>query len=178
MNKQEIVAELLYIGFVAEKGRCYNRMWQINYRKTIRKHIKIMAKLNDVLNDIADFDCVLNELFFACRHNKEIGKFYNFTVDINKIKLEDKYINYPQVNGLMQDLINDLDKEVNKVFVNNKKVYYLLCSLHNLPRVYFGRDNKTLCQLGQLSISEEEALEYSYSNMNAKERERYKKYFI
>ena len=178
MNKQEIIGELLYIGFVAEKGRCYNRMWQPSYRKVIRKHIDIMNMLNDVLIDNADFDVVLREFIVICNSNREIGKFYNFEMDVNKLELDNNYIDYPKVNMLMQELIKALDKEVNKVIINRKEIYSLFCSLHNLPRVYLGKDKKTLCKLGQISISEEEALKYSYQNMNIKERQKYKEYFI
>lgn len=31
MNKHDVIVELLYIGIVVEKGRCYNQMWLVSY---------------------------------------------------------------------------------------------------------------------------------------------------
>ena len=33
MNIQNVIGELLYIGIVAEKGRCYGVRWKFGYKK-------------------------------------------------------------------------------------------------------------------------------------------------
>ena len=52
-------------------------------------------------------------------------------------------------------------------------MYDLLCALHNLPRVYFGKDKETLCRLKQEAISEQDAMEYAFDNMNADMKKKY-----
>ena len=63
--------------------------------------------------------------------------------------------------------------ELNKFFVSKEKVYYLLATMHNLPRVYLGEDKETLCELKQISISESEAIDYAYRNMDKHLKEKY-----
>ena len=52
-------------------------------------------------------------------------------------------------------------------------MYDLLCALHNLPRVYFGKDKETLCRLKQEAISEQDAIEYAFDNMNIDMKKKY-----
>lgn len=52
----------------------------------------------------------------------------------------------------------------------------LLRALHNLPRVYLGSKEETLCNINHSSIECSDVLEYSFSNMDEVTKQKYKKY--
>lgn len=173
MYIQEIIGELLYIGIVAEKGRCYGTRWKIGYKKILKKHIIALNELQQCLQlmDIEKSCIKINEFILICEKNAEIGKFYKFSnKKLNNVESGKNYIN---VNRLINIIFNELLVEVKKTFINKRKVYDLLCALHNLPRVYLGKDKETLCKLEQESISEQEAIEYLFENMNTDMRKKY-----
>ena len=164
---QDIIGELLYIGIVAEKGRCYGVRWKFGYKKTIKKHIIALNELQKCLQ-LDNKDVVrstIENFIVLCEKNYEIGKFYNFS--IKKLEKVDIGENYKKINLLIDKLFLDLLTELNKTYINKKKVYVLLCALHNLPRVYLGKNKKTLCNLNQEGISEQDAIKYSFSNMDS-----------
>ena len=77
MNYQNILAELLHIGLVAEKGRCYGRRWKCGYKKALRNHVKALHLLQVSLQSdnlqkkkdaISDFIIICNK----CLLNKSI----------------------------------------------------------------------------------------------------------
>lgn len=49
MTRQNVIGELLYIGIVAEKGRCYSRRWKLGYKKTLRTHVIALNELQKCL---------------------------------------------------------------------------------------------------------------------------------
>ena len=53
-------------------------------------------------------------------------------------------------------------------------MYDLLCALHNLPRVYLSKDKETLCELRQEPISEQDAIDYAFDNMNFDMKNKYR----
>ena len=174
MDVQEIIAEFLYIGIVAEKGRCYNRHWFFSYKKTLTMHIEALYKLSFFLEtprlDVVD---AINEFIRFCSCNSEISKFYPFYQKIvfeTDVKL--LYIEHKRIFRAIRVLLLDLLNELNKFFPSKKKVYYLLNALHNLPRVYF-KNGGTLCGIRGCYINEDDALNYAFSNMNPKLRETY-----
>ena len=83
MNIQDSIGELLYIGIVAEKGRCYGMRWKKNYKKNLKTHIRALNKLQIVLksNDINEIKNCVNDFINMCKKNSNFGKFYNFKVD-------------------------------------------------------------------------------------------------
>ena len=119
----------------------------------------------------------MHKLTILCEKYSEIGKFYNISLNIDAIQWDSQDNNYINVCQLMKKMLEDLKYEVSKIVINNNEVYSLLCSLHNLPRVFLGKDKKTLCKLNQHSITEEEALTYAYDNMNKGERIKYSIFF-
>ncbi len=172
---EDVVGELLYIGFVAEKGRCYGIKWKSNYKKTLTNHIYLLKELLDLLieNDETHIDSQINNFINKCKENYEIGKFYNF-----KGNNMDSFIHglsYDEINCLIKMMLDDLLSELDKIIVSKRKIYDLLCSLHNLPRVYLGKGKETLCDINQEAISVKDALEYSYKNMSIELREKYLK---
>ena len=72
MNWQNIIAELLYIGIVAEKGRCYGVRWKYGYKKTLRKHIKALNLLQVSLqsDNIEKKKDALNSFINICNKNR------------------------------------------------------------------------------------------------------------
>ena len=49
MYTQDIIGELLYIGIVAEKGRCYGVRWRFGYRRILKRHIIALNELQKCL---------------------------------------------------------------------------------------------------------------------------------
>ena len=101
MNVQDVIGELLYIGFVAEKGRCYGQVWSIGYRSTIRKHISELVKLNNLFENRNEIKLILNNFIFTCKNNNEIGKFYKISDDVDEITWEDIDNKFIIINQLM-----------------------------------------------------------------------------
>lgn len=174
MNIQNVIGELLYIGIVAEKGRCYERRWKFGYKKTLYKHIAALNELQKclLLTDEGSANTVIEKFVAVCRENYEIGKFYNFSDKVIGGELH-VGINYRVINQLMDELFLDLITEMKRTCIQKRKVYVLLCALHNLPRVYLGKDKETLCGLMQEAVSEQEAIEYAFDNMNADMKKKY-----
>lgn len=167
MCVQDIIGELLYIGIVAEKGRCYGVNWKLGYKKILRKHIIALNELQRCLhsNDEKMLHSTIESFIVLCEENYEIGKFYKFSnKHPNKFYIGKSY---KKVNRLIDRLFIDLLTEINKVCINKRKVYDLLCALHNLPKVYLGRNKETLCNLKQESVSEYDAIKYTFCNMNS-----------
>lgn len=73
----------------------------------------------------------------------------------------------------MKRLFFDLVTEITKMRISKRKVYDLLCTLHNLPRVYLGKNNETLCELMLDAISEQDAIQYAFDNMSLEMKEIY-----
>ena len=176
MNKQDVIGELLYIGLVAEKGRCSGQSWRLGYKKSLKRHIMLLRKFSEVLMNERDADEVLQELVILCKKNHDIGKFYNISSSIYDIRWEENETNFGLINRFIRDILSDISCELNKLSVNKKKVYLYIRIAHNLPRVYLGKDKKTLCNIHQAAISESDAIQFSYQNMSEHERERYGDY--
>ena len=173
MNVHDTIGELLFIGIVAEKGRCYSSLKKFGYRKLIRKHIGILNKLQLCLRS-SDLDAssdIVKKFMDLCKNEPNIGRFYKFTRE--DYIFTDVGTSYDKIdvliNGLFQDLIQELDKE----HIDNEMVHMLLCALHNLPRVYLGKDKETLCNIKQPSITEQEAIRYAATYMTSTMRDKY-----
>lgn len=180
MYIQDVIGELLYIGIVAEKGRCYGVRWKFGYKKILKKHIWGLAELQKCLQS-SDSDAVLiiNNFVRLCNSNKEIGKLYFFSdKEDNVLNIKKDGKNFNRINKLMDALFADLKIEIDRPFIHKRKVYDLLCALHNLPRVYLGENKNTLCELKQQAICEEDAIKYSFQNMNDDMQVKYQKIFL
>ena len=173
MNIQDVIGELLYIGIVAEKGRCYGKRWRFGYKRILYKHVTALNELQKclLLTDEKAVNAVIRNFIEVCKENSEIGKFYNFSIkEIDELHIG---INSIVVNRLMDQLFLDLMTEIRKTYIRNREVYDLLCALHNLPRVYLGKDKETLCGLKQEAISEQDAIEYAFDNMSTDMKKKY-----
>ncbi len=190
MEKKSVYAELLYIGFVTEKGRCKSKgIWKIGYRKQLYCHMVVLNSISNCLNDdeITEKDAqAIKDLFSLCNSEKEIKTVYytkgnlfekakqnNFKIitsnDLNKSNLI--------INKLLIEITSELLKLLEKkLFLNKQKIYMLIRAAHNLPRYYFNEKEETLCGLcTRISISYQDAVEFSFSNMDEETRLKYEK---
>lgn len=178
LNWQNVMAELLYIGIVAEKGRCYRFIWKCGYKKTLKKHINALHSLQRSLqsDEIRQKKEAVNRFVTVCRQNKEFGKYYDNAFKVLHVcKIEEPFSeHYLKTDKLLDALFSDLLEECNQPFSSHKKVYSLLCALHNLPRVYFDTNKQGLSG-ERMPITEGEALEYAYDNMDDSLKSKYKK---
>ena len=186
MEKNAFFGELLYIGFVIEKCRCRSSgFWKRRYNKTLITHLRILKKLAERLNHVSissqDYG-VLQEFTEVCKNNPNIGKYYNFSPCIStKIQESDdtllSYVDYSsdnQINKLIIDLIDDALFYLNeKIFINKKRIYYLIRSLHNLP-LYYVKENQSLIGSCRTPTSKKVALESSFSIVNMDDETRIK----
>lgn len=178
MYMQDVIGELLYIGIVAEKGRCYGTHWKYGYKKILFNHIVELYKLQQCLS-LQNLEAIsaINSFIEFCESNVEIRKFYNFSCcRIVKLKIREENDSFDKVNELIRELFVDLIKEMSRVFIRKKEIYDFLSSLHNLLRIYLGVDKNTLCNLRQPAISEEDAVKYAFQNMNETMKIKYQKY--
>lgn len=176
MYKEAVVAELLYIGIVAEKGRCYRRIWKCGYKTTLKRHINALNKLQKclVITNEKEIQTAVDKFIEVCKEDNEIGKLYVF----EKYKVQNLQVrkHYENINKMIDDMFQQLLLELDKLLIDKRKIYNILCTLHNLPRVYLGNDEETLCNLGQKSITEEDALMFAIDNMDEQMKEKYSYY--
>ena len=71
MNIQDVIGELLYIGIVAEKGRCYGKRWRFEYKRTLYKHIAALNELQKclLLTDEKSVNAVIRNFIQVCKEN-------------------------------------------------------------------------------------------------------------
>ena len=190
MEKYSLFGELLYLGFVCEKGRCKSSgFWKLGYKRILHKHIVLLSKLIQciLVSEISDNDALILKKFIeSIQTEKDIIKYYPINEDTMK-KLHDS--NYSIITSIDSDrcnnninlLMNDITTEIlelldHKFFLNKKRIAMLIRALHNLPRVYLGKGLHTLCNIEQPAIDYKAALEYSFNNMDEDTRQRYRKY--
>lgn len=66
MEKNSVLGELLYIGFVFEKGRCkHSRIWKRSYTKSLKRHIELLKQATECMQkpfQIKDDDDFLKKM--------------------------------------------------------------------------------------------------------------------
>jgi len=191
LEKYSLFGELLYLGFVCEKGRCKSSgFWKLRYKRILHKHIVLLSKLIQciLVSEISDNDALILKKFIeSIQTEKDIIKYYPINEDTMK-KLQDS--NYSIITSIDSDrcnnninlLMNDITTEIlelldHKFFLNKKRIAMLIRAIHNLPRVYLGKGLHTLCNIEQPAIDYKAALEYSFNNMDEDTRQRYRKYY-
>lgn len=184
MEKTAVLGELLYVGFVFEKGRCASSgIWGLGKRKSMSRHLSVLDLLVRSISsgEVTREDHEAVRLFLRLvREDRAIGKHYPIreellhpaendvsglidSVDLEKLD--------PEINSRMQSLITEVLTLLEKpIFVPHKRICVLIKALHNLPRVYLVSAGPTLCNLNQTAIGREEALRYSLSYMDDKRR--------
>lgn len=177
MEKTAVLGELLYVGFVFEKGCCESSgIWHIGKRKSIFRHFCVLDLLVRSISsgevNREDYEAVRRFV----REDRAIGRHYPIleeylhpedndvsglmdSVDLEKVD--------PEINSLMRSMLAEVLVLLEKpIFVPRKRICALIKAVHNLPRVYLGSPGPTLCNLNQTSIEKEEALRYSLSYLH------------
>ena len=164
LNLQSVIAELLHIGTVVEKGRCYGFRWKHGYRKTLKNHVEALNLLQLSLqyDDIEKKKNALSQFIDTCNRNPDFGRFYTHAfIQLSVLKIEGTdSVHYFKTEKLINELFMNLLTEIDLLFPSHRRIYYLLCSLHNLPRVYFDVSKQGLCGENGGPIPEDEALQY------------------
>ncbi|MDQ2088217.1 hypothetical protein RBH29_17475 [Herbivorax sp. ANBcel31] len=191
MEKYSVFGELLYIGFVCEKGRCKSSgLWKWGYKKILYKHIVLLKHMIQciLVNKVTENDSyVLKKIVLLIQKEKHIGRYYPIKEEIltklhecnySIINSVDLGVSIKNINLLMSDIINEILELLDRgVFVDKKKITMLIRALHNLPRVYLKKNLQTICDLNQPSIEYKDAIQYAFSNMDENTKQKYKKYY-
>lgn len=178
IEKNAVLGELLYKGFVCEKGRCKSHgVWKRTYTKSLKKHINLLNEiaicmqkkfekeednifLRKIYNEI-QCDDVLRKVY---QSNKAVDELNMKKFVITDCNNENKHIKViTLILKLLEDVSFELDKGLKK---DKEKISRLLFSLHNLPRVYLNEEVYTLYSLGRSGIEIDDALKYSKAWMN------------
>lgn len=189
MDKISTYGELLYIGFNAEKGRARSQgFWKIGYKSSLVNHMTFLRKIIVRMN-VNEFDNNDKELMVAflelCKNDKSIGKFYNLSPEEERsLRSCDDFVFFNinsencnnTLNNLMLEMVEDLLETLRNSPIDKEKIYILIRSLHNLPRLYLNEKSETLFNLRQPSISYEDAIKYSLDNMDNITKNKYLKY--
>lgn len=192
MDKISVFGELLYIGLVAEKGRCKSKgIWKYGYKRNLYIHMTMLCKICECIQEetVSDKDSIiLREFLKFWKTESDIRRFYPIKPQaLEELMLKefeifeafDKKKYNGSISRLMSAMIKDVLELLDKgIFVNKSKISMLLKALHNLPRYYLGRNIHTLCELSQPSIEYEEAIEYSLQNMDEEARQKYQVYIF
>jgi len=188
MDKKSVFGELLYIGLVVEKGRCKSKgIWNLGYKRTLIRHLTMLYEISECIQDeeVSKKDSIVLRKFIKLWETEmNIRKFYPIKKDV-LIKLKQKEYNllepsknknnnHLKVSRLMSAIIKDTIELLNKpIFVNKRKVSMFLKASHNLPRYYLDQNAQTLCRLSQPSIEYKDAIEYCFTYMDEKARQKY-----
>lgn len=184
MERLSVYGEILYLGYSFEKGRCSIGRWKRKYRKEVYIHLIFLEKVLELMmekNAKAD-EILLMTFRNFLKKQENIGKHYPLSLNGKKILDKEKKLVYAEnedfsnelINFLMYEMTNDCLIEIKKTFVNKKRIKMLFRALHNLPRAYLRENSKIFCDINIPQISQNEAIEYSFANMDMEA----KKYYI
>lgn len=80
MEKYSLFGELLYIGFVCEKGRCTSGgLWKWGYKKILNKHVMLLKQMIQciLINEVTYNDAfVLKKFVELIKNENGIGRYY------------------------------------------------------------------------------------------------------
>lgn len=176
-----ILAEILYVGFCFEKGRVYTNYLKPWYKKKLKSQVEIWVKLISII----DKPKLEREDYIIIEELKKMSRSYGF-------KHYDAYISsidFSSLDNVLQTnpfsdrqkelikfimvLLQDLQK-VLKGYCKRKEVFFLLRTLHNLPKALFTEDE--LINKSQRALCCDDAINYAFSNMSDEMKLKYKQY--
>jgi hypothetical protein len=185
MDKNTIYSEILYLGFVYEKGRVYNKKFSFTYKNFFQIQIKMWEQIIVMMsqNGLSEVDYKFyNEFLKLCDSNKEMKKIYSYAYE--KVKRIEKENNFgisstrnlgdeaEQLLKILNELINELLTLVSqtKLIIPGKKIFVRLNALHNIPRYFVNvpQDSRILNK-----IDYNTTVEYCFSNMDNELRSKY-----
>ena len=174
-----IYYHILEIGIVYEKGGKRGRFWRVGERKRLIDECNLWRKIITLI-DLPERGEEEDRTFF--QELEAIAKKYNNPNYQRICELKETLISEKEtvdyrkedvilVNNFLSDLLKDMAVELNK-FDGKAKVYRIMAVMHNLPRVFYGKD-----ALGEsVAIKIEDAIKYAAWNMSDDMREKYKEY--
>lgn len=175
MERYSVYGKLLYMGYCFEKGRCPTGRWKRKYKDEVYRHLLFLKKVLELMMEkSAKADEIMLMTFRDFLEKEEnTGKHYLLSLKGKEILDKEKKLIFTEeedisnkfIDFLMYEMTNDCLNELKKTFVNKRKIHMLLRALHNLPRAY-------LREISQMEISQCEAIEYSFANMD-KETKKY-----
>lgn len=190
MEKYTTLGELLYVGFVYEKGRCKSSgIWRRSYRKSLLKHIELLYKIAVCMTSdlsLEETNSILINVLTQIVNDPVLKLHYPITDhSISLLEKHERIISYVEKNNeysnigkLIVQLLEDLLVELRRKFDKDKKrVSILIMSLHNLPRAYIDTNYETLCNLKMSGTSPSEAIEYAKLSMDSDTKIRYQQFF-
>lgn len=190
MEKYSVFGEILYIGFVLEKGRCKSSgIWGLSYTRNLKKHIKLLERVAECMQNRFDVEAdniLLREVCHELQADKVLKKHYPFHKVLDKINHDENMITECQesnqhleiillIRKLLEDILTELDKGIKK---DKKRIGRMIFALHNLPRVYLREKASTLFMLGQKGITTKDAFSYSKSWMDENMLSCYEQFFV
>ena len=190
MEKNTILGELLYIGFVFEKGRCKpSGIWKRSYTRSLNWHIELLKEATECMQkrfQIEDDNIFLKKMCHEIQVDTILKNYYPFKNVLNKMDTSEAIITYCQdeiqhieIINLMLRLLEDILTELGRGLRKDKeKICKMLFALHNLPRVYLSKEADTLCLLGESGITPEDAFVYSKLSMDKDMLSSYRHYFV
>lgn len=115
------------------------------------------------------------------KKEENIAKYYPLSLKGEEILDKEKKLIFAEeedlsnkfINFLMYEMTNDCLNELKKIFVDRKKITMLFRALHNLPRAYLRENTDTFCGINMPQISQCEAIEYSFANMDMETKKHY-----
>ena len=175
IEKNAVLGEILYIGFVFEKGRCKSDgIWKYSYIRSLKKHIILLEKVAKCMQtkfQIERDNLFLKKIYYEIEADIVLKSNYPFCklIEEEEILIKDcqDENQHLEINNLIIKMLEDILVELNKGMRKDKeKITRIIFSLHNLPRVYLKKGIDTLFMLNQNGISSEEALLYSKLSMD------------
>ena len=129
---------------------------------------------------------LLKQIYHEIKTDLVLQTYYPFNKVLDDVNINVDLITYCQdenkhteVLNLIIQLLEDVLFELDKSFRKDKdKIWKMLCSLHNLPRVYLSNDANTLCMLRQKGITVCEAFSYSKLSMDENMLSNYKDFLV
>ena len=190
MEKNSVLGELLYIGFVFEKGRCKpSGIWKRSYTRSLKWHMELLKQATECMQKTFQLKCdndFLKKMCHEIQMDAVLKKHYPFRDVIHETGTCEAIITYCQdekrhieIINLMLRLLADILAELDRGFRKDKeKICNMLFALHNLPRVYLSKEADTLCLLGMHGITPEDAFAYSKLSMDEDMLSSYREFFV
>lgn len=190
MEKNAVFGELLYVGLAFEKGRYKSKgIWNLSYYKSLKSHIELLREIAKCMQkefNMENDNYFLRKVYYQIQRDAILNKVYPFKISIDGINKRNCFITacnsdsgYVKLIKLIIELLESVLFELGKGLKKDKeKICRLIFALHNLPRVYLGKEMCTLCLFGQGGIDLDTALEYSKMSMDEEMKVCYKHYFF
>ncbi|WP_110931550.1 hypothetical protein [Paenibacillus bouchesdurhonensis] len=186
MTKNTIYGEILYVGFVAEKGRVFSRIGKYSYRRILRKHAffwqSVIWRMIDGAYTEED-EQLIDDFIDLCQTQKEIGKFYcpqskSFAEIKQRIQLGMRQADNNKEDIIILSFMNELVLELiallkPKIMINRDKVHLTIRALHNLPKYFLHGSETFIYQISNAGANFQDTIAYSISNMDESMKKRY-----